>query len=323
MRAFEKAAEYLPDGLRRTVLKIPFSVQNRVQEIRLRRDGLLTVSLPEGEYAVDSAGVLTEKPEALTVYCSQADVEKTFLKLCEYSVHSHSEQLRAGFITAKGGFRVGVAGTAVTDDGKVTAVRDIRSLCIRVASRHDGCAAPLYSLFKERIPSLLIAGEPSAGKTCILRDLARVLSEGDGMPRRRLTVVDERGEIAGTGGLYNADVLCDVPKPIGILQAVRTLAPDLIMLDELGTKEEVEAIVHNLHAGVPAVATAHCRDMREAMAREAVRYALERRVFETVVFLRGRDTPGSIREIVEVDTLEMDRLVSAGSGGLVCGGCGC
>lgn len=314
MRAFEQAAAFLPDGLRRALLSVPVLTQERVQEIRLRQNGLLTVSLPEGEFSVDTAGVLSERPDVLTVYCSGEDLEKTFLKLCDYSVHSHSEQLRSGFITAKGGFRVGVAGTAVTENGVVTAVRDIRSLCLRVATRHDGCAAALYPLFAQRIPSVLIVGEPSAGKTSMLRDIARVLSEGARGKRFRVTVVDERGEIAGTGGLHNADILSGIPKPIGILQAVRTLAPDVIILDELGTFEEVEAITQNLHAGVPAIATAHCRNLQEALRRDAVRLALQRRVFDTVVFLRGREAPGEIREVVEVETLEMDRLTGVEHG---------
>ncbi len=308
MRAFEKATAFLPEGLQRTLLRVAVTQQDKVQEIRLRHSGLLTLSLPEGEYTVDAAGVLSERAGPLTVYCSGEDIEKTFLKLCDYSVHSHTAQLREGYITAAGGFRAGVAGTAVTENGKVTAMRDIRSLCLRVAGRHDGCAAALRPLFKERIPSLLIAGEPSAGKTSMLRDIARMLCEGMDGRRFRVTVVDERGEIAGAGGLANADVLIAVPKPIGILQAVRTLAPDVILLDELGTVAEVEAITENLHAGVPAIATAHCRNMREAMQRQAVHLALERRVFDKIVFLRGREAPGSIRDVMEVDAIEMDRF---------------
>lgn len=315
MRAYEKAAAFLPDGLQRALLRVPITQQDKVQEIRLRRNGLLTLSLPEGEYTVDAAGVLSEKPCPLTVYCNSADIEKTFLKLCDYSVHSHSAEIKNGYVTAAGGYRAGVAGTAVTENGEVTAMRDITSLCLRVAGRRDGCAAALRPLFEKELPSLLIAGEPSAGKTSILRDIARMLCEGAGGRRFRVSVVDERGEIAGTGGLENADVLTAIPKPVGILQAVRTLAPDVILLDELGTLAEVEAITENLHAGVPAIATAHCRNIQEALRRPAVYLALKRRIFDKIVFLRGRESPGSIREIVEVDALEMDRNGCADGGG--------
>ncbi len=312
MGTYEDAIAFLPDCLARPLDRLSLADRKRVQEIRLRRNGFLTVSLPEGERVVDTAGFLSESSEALAVYCNAQDLEKSFLKLCDYSVHSHSDQLRAGYITAKGGMRVGISGTAVTENGKVTTVKDITSLCIRVGERHDGCAAALYPLFYERIPSLLIVGEPASGKTAILRDLARVLCNGTLGKRRRVAIVDEREEIAGIGGLENADVLRGIAKPVGVLQALRTLAPEVILLDELGTYEEVDAVMRNLHAGVPAIATAHCRNPAEAWHRPAVRMALQCGAFEKVVFLKGRASPGAVESIVEVDPDEMDRLSDAG-----------
>lgn len=313
MGAFETAIELLPEGLARALRRISVNEMRQIQEIRLRRGGLLTLSVGPYEKTVDAAGVLSDIVGPLTVYCDGSDVEKTFLKACDYSVHSHISELREGFVTAKGGIRVGVAGTTVTENGTVTAVRDISSLCIRVAGRHDGCATPLRDLFLSRIPSVLIAGAPSSGKTSMLRDVARILS----LPPfcYRVSVIDERGEIAGLGGLENADVLRCIPKPIGILQAVRTLAPDVIVVDELGTLAEVEAVTENLHAGVPAIATAHCRDISEALRRPAVRLALKRGVFEKIVFLRGREAAGQIREIIEVSDIEMVGFSGVDGGG--------
>lgn len=307
MKAYEKAVAFLPEGIQRTLLCVSGEWQDKIQEIRLRKDGFLMLSSREGEYTVDTAGRLSEHPGPRSVYCSGYDLEKTFLKLCDYSVHSHSEEIKEGFVTADGGFRAGIAGTAVLRDGKVTTVRDVRSVCLRVAGRHDGCASALLPLFAERIPSVLIVGEPSAGKTAMLRDVARSLSNGIDGRRYSVCVVDERGEIARAGGLENADVLTAIPKPLGVLQALRTLAPEVILLDELGTLEEVEAIASNLHAGVPAIATAHCRNLEEALKRPAIRRALEAKVFDKIVFLRGRKAPGEIQKIVEVDMLEMDR----------------
>ncbi len=306
MGDFEKAAAFLPEHLQEGLRRLSPEHRARVQEIRLRRDGLLSLSLPEGERTPDGWGVLSETPDERSLTCTGEEIDKTFFRLCDYSVHSHEQELCEGFVTAPGGVRAGVAGTAVRQNGRVTAVRDIRSLCIRVSGRHDGCADPLRPLFVSgRVPSLLLLGEPSAGKTSMLRDIARQLSDGGFGRRFRVAVVDERGEIAGAGGLQNCDVLTGCPKPQGILQAVRTLAPEVILLDELGTPEEVEAIASNLHAGVPAIATAHARDMAECLRRDAIRLALGRGVFEKMVFLSGRAAPGRIREITEVDALEM------------------
>ncbi len=303
MGVFMTAIELLPDGLARSLRRISLDEARKIQEIRLRRGGLLTLSVGVAEKTVDTEGVLSDAVGPLTVYCTASDIEKTFLKACDYSVHSHMEELREGFVTAKGGIRVGVAGTAVTENGRVSVIRDITSLCIRVAGRHDGCAAPLRGLFLQRIPSMLIAGMPSSGKTSMLRDVARMLS----LPpfRYRVSVVDERGEIAGLGGLENADVLTSISKPTGILQAVRTLAPDVVLVDELGTLAEVEAMTENLHAGVPAIATAHCRDIQEALRRPAIRLALQCGVFEKIVLLDDRQKAGQIQKIIEVSDIEM------------------
>ncbi len=307
MSAFEKAVRFLPEEAGRALSAIPPHQQHRIQEIRLHRDGLLLLSLPEGEMAVSVAGELTKEATPCSVRCSAQTLERTFYKLCDYSVHTHSAELREGFVTARGGFRAGIAGTAVTENGEVTAVRDIRSICLRVAQRHDGSAAALLPLLQKGIPSMLIAGEPSSGKTSFLRDIGRMLAEGSAGRRYRVAVVDERGEIAGVGGLENADILTGCPKARGVLQAVRTLAPDVILLDELGTRAEVEAVTENLHAGVPAIATAHCRNIDEALSRPAIRLALTRRVFEKVVFLQGRDVPGNIAAIMGVEEIEAHR----------------
>lgn len=312
MGDFMVAVELLPEGLAKSLRRIVAGDMQQIHEIRLRRNGLLTLSVGSVEKTVDAVGVLSDVAGPSSVYCTASDIEKTFLKACDYSVHSHIAQLREGFVTAKGGIRVGVAGTAVLENGKVTTLRDITSLCIRVAGRHDGCASALRSLFLHRIPSVLVVGAPSSGKTALLRDMARMLSLSP--HRYRVSVVDERGEIAGLGGLENADVLSFIHKPVGILQAVRTLAPDVVIVDELGTLAEVEAMTENLHAGVPMIASAHCRDLEEAMRRPAVSLALERGVFEKIVFLCGRETPGTIREIVEVADIEVAGLSYIDSG---------
>lgn len=314
MNGMERVMQYLPEGLQRALHRMLLSQQERVQEIRLRCNSALVVSLPDGDKMVDTAGRLSDVEQPLTVFCTKEDVEKTFYRLCDFSVHSHMEEIRQGFITTKDGVRAGVTGVWVTENGRVTALREIRSLCLRVAKQHFRCADILKPLFEQGVRSVLIAGEPSSGKTSILRDLGLALSEGRWGKRKRVSVVDERGEIAGPGGLIFADVLTGIPKPVGILQAVRTLAPEIVLLDELGTVDEVEAVIENLHAGVPAVATAHCRDMKEALSRSATRMALQRNVFQTVVFLQGRENPGQIREIVEVESDEMDRGCAGGCG---------
>lgn len=142
----------------------------------------------------------------------------------------------------------------MVEDGAVVSVRTLTSLCIRVARSHNGCADELKRLLdRDGLRGMLICGEPSSGKSSLLRDLARQLAD-DG---RRVAVVDERGELSGHLPLPRCDVLKGYPKPEGIQQAVRCLAPDVVIFDELGTGEETDAVCAGLNAGVTAIASAH------------------------------------------------------------------
>lgn len=200
------------------------------------------------------------------------------------------------------------------ENGAIVSVRALTSLCIRVARSHNGCADELKRLLdRDGLCGVLICGEPSSGKSSLLRDLARQLAE-DG---RRVAVVDERGELSGNLPLLRCDVLRGYPKPEGIQQAVRCLAPDVVIFDELGTEEEAAAVCAGLNAGVAAIASAHGRDIPSLLRREPVRRALLSGAFERVVLLAGRRQPGRIACIREAGEClyEMDRFVADGTGG--------
>lgn len=245
MDSFERAAGYLPADLRELLRKIPPALRLEIQEIRLRADAPLILSAPSGEWAVSGTGQVTEKAETAGRICTKQELEETFEALCEYSVHSHQQELRRGYISTRSGCRAGVAGTTVVEGGQVVSMRSITSLCIRVARPHPGCAASLARALTDsrgRVHSALLCGEPSSGKSSLLRDLARQLSQGLTGRRYRVSVIDERGELSGVpeapgqASLRNCDVLLYCPKPAGIGQAVRCLAPDVLLFDELGER---------------------------------------------------------------------------------------
>lgn len=298
---FAKAAVYLPEGLKDAVLMLPDSITSSIQEIRLRADAPVSLSLPDGEWMVSMSGNPVLQDNGDILFCSRDQLDECFMKLCEYSVHSHQQELRAGYITAANGCRAGIAGTAVAENGKVVSYRGITSICLRVARVHDGCAKELMSALWNgcRIQSALVCGEPSSGKTSLLRDLARLLSTGGRGRRWKTSVVDERGELSGNGSLGLCDVLKNCPKAIGIQQAVRCLAPDIVIFDELGTTEETRAVIEGLNSGVAAISSAHCRDPESLLRRPPLAAALESGAFELVIFLEGRHTPGRLSRIMK------------------------
>ena len=216
-----------------------------------------------------------------------------------------------------------MAGTAVLEGGEVVNIRGVTSLCIRVARRHDGCAQGLAAALVSggTIRGALIAGEPASGKSSLLRDLARQLAGGARGRRFRTVVVDERGELSGGGGLPECDVLLHMPKGRGIQQAVRCLAPDVVIFDELGTADEAAAVESGLNAGVAAIASAHCWDVDSLLRRPQVAAALRSGAFEKVVMLSGRRAPGRIERIYETGDLlaESDRAAAVGDSGRLSG----
>ncbi len=316
MDGLAKAAFYLPPTVREAVARLPDRLAARIQELRLRADSPVVLSAPDGEWLLTARGEAALHPANPPLTCTRLQVEECFLRLCEYSVHTHQQELCSGFVTTRDGCRAGVAGTAVLEGERIVSVRNITALCIRIARRHDGCATALLSLLltENRPVSLLVCGEPSSGKSSLLKDLSRRLADGDGGKRRRfrVAVVDERGELSGSTGLPGCDVLKGYPKALGIGQAVRCLAPDVVVFDELGSAAETAAVLEGLNTGTAAVATAHCRDAEELLRRPQLKNALLSGAFDRVVFLEGRKNPGQISRVIETGDLlaQNDRAVS-------------
>lgn len=226
---------------------------SEIAEIRLRA-GRPAVS-------VDMNGAMKICSERMSV----DDIADYFAEVCRYSVHSYQDEIAEGFVTLDGGHRVGVCGTAVRENGRITFLKDISGLNIRVAHAVKGCSNELFERVGEC--SLLVAGKPLSGKTTVLRDLARRLGE-----RRRVTVIDSRGEIAAAvHGLpsydigLNTDVLSGCGKSEGIMLALRSMSPEFIICDEIA--HDGEAVEEALSCGVKIIASVHAGSAAEIKAR--------------------------------------------------------
>lgn len=248
----------LPHPLRRALSRMREGQADwsaRLSEIRLRA----------GHYV---ALVFDGENLALPISMSQAALNDTLAALCGGSLYAHSESLRQGYITAFG-CRVGVAGRAVAEDGRIGAMADISSLCIRLPHSHPGAGAVAESVFRLLgcRAGLLVYSPPGGGKTTLLRELARSLSAGSA--GRRVVLVDTRGELydADFPPACQVDVLRGYPVAVGIEMATRTLSPQVIFCDEIGNMQEAEAILQVQGCGVPLVASAHAADIDELLHR--------------------------------------------------------
>lgn len=277
---YREAAAILPVRLRKAVLSLPEEQQSRAEEVRLRAGQLLTVLLPEGEISLG----ITVEPEELETLCDIAT---------EFSRYAAVETLREGYLSVKGGFRIGLCGTAVIKDGSNTNLRQLSSAALRIAREQIGIAdAVAQQLFRNgELCSALILSPPGAGKTTLLRDLVRRLSVG--VPPygpRRVSLIDERGEVAVMHrgepqmdvGPYT-DVLDACPKALGIPMVLRAMNPQIIAVDEITAYQDIKAMSLAAGCGVSLLATIHATDTAELMDKPLYRTLLEERIFRVAI----------------------------------------
>ena len=256
----------------------------------------MTVLLPGGEVPLDAF----VEPEELETLCDLAT---------EFSRYAAAETLREGYLSVRGGFRVGLCGTAVMKDGANTNLKNFSSAVVRIAREKRGIADELApKLFPDgEFASTLILSPPGGGKTTLLRDLVRRLSEGvEGCGPRRVSLIDERGEVAvmyrGEPQMDvgpHTDVLDACPKALGIPIVLRAMNPQIIAVDEITVREDLKAAAMAAGCGVRLLATIHAADVEELTQKPLYRQLLEDRVFRLAVRI-VRTEAGRAYEVEEL-----------------------
>ena len=293
---YQDAAAVLPVRLRKLALALPEEQQAEAEEFRLRAGRPMTVLLPGGEVPLDAF----VEPEELETLCDLAT---------EFSRYAAAETLREGYLSVRGGFRVGLCGTAVMKDGANTNLKNFSSAVVRIAREKKGIADELApKLFPDgEFASTLILSPPGGGKTTLLRDLVRRLSEGvEGCGPRRVSLIDERGEVAvmyrGEPQMDvgpHTDVLDACPKALGIPIVLRAMNPQIIAVDEITVREDLKAAAMAAGCGVRLLATIHAAGVEELARKPLYRQLLEDRVFRLAVRI-VRTEAGRAYEVEEL-----------------------
>lgn len=284
--------KYLPIKFRSLLSNLNINIQ----EVRLRVNRAIGVTIDGFEMYPQLDGSLSECCN-YGVICSKEDMLNCFDSICDHSVHSYAKELSNGYITLDGGNRVGICGTYIYKSGEVHTIKDISSINIRISNQVRGSANEVYKLLDLSQPrGVLLIGKPLSAKTTILRDLCRLIST-----RYKVSLIDERSEVAS---IYNGvpqndigtkvDVFNGYPKDIGINCAIRTMSPNIIFCDEIGSKQDFKSLEYGSICGVKFICTAHADSIQQILKSSNFKNILNTSAFDYIVLLGNGSNVGKI-----------------------------
>lgn len=284
MKCFESALSPLPQDIKRALLSLDTDIKSKAEEIRLRAGGRVSVQSAGREYMIMPERRITAQ-----------DIASIIESATRSSVHTAADSLRAGFVTMEHGHRIGVCGTAVIKNGEISMLRSYSSVNIRVARQIKGAADGIISQIGRE--NTLIISRPGGGKTTLLRDIIRQISDSG----IKCAVCDERSEIAA---MYrgvsqfdvgtHTDILDGAPKAEGIMLLMRSMSPQVIAVDEITADEDVKAVEHSVNCAVNIIATVHAHSLDDLEQRPVTRGLISRGLFKRIVTI---DLIAGIRKI--------------------------
>ncbi|WP_210365885.1 stage III sporulation protein AA [Bacillus sp. REN3] len=289
----EQILSFLPKRIAENLETVPPAIQNGMEEVRIRISRPLEI-------------MVRGNPEFLPYIVQPEDAVQLLNKLGHFSMYTLEEELKRGYITIAGGHRVGLAGKVILENGAVKAIRDVSSFNFRIAREKIGIADPLVPfLYRNGWKHTMIIGPPQTGKTTLLRDIARIISGGtcsQKVPPQKAGIVDERSEIAGcVKGIPQltfgprVDILDSCPKAEGMMMMIRSMSPDVLLVDEIGRREDGEAILEAVNAGIKLMMTTHGESLEEVRKRPILKPIIEMGIFDRYIELSRLAGPGKVK----------------------------
>lgn len=285
---------------------------DKLQEIRLRMNAPLIIIYANKESFVTEDARYTDNPTK-AVMITKNEIRETMEYISNYSLYAFEDEIRQGFITINGGHRIGIAGKIIIEDDTIKGMKHISFINIRLAHQVKGCADQVLPYLVNRqangIYHTLIISPPRCGKTTLLRDIIRQLSNGSRhLPGLSIGVVDERSEI---GACYmgtpqnelgiRTDILDCCPKAKGMMMLIRSMSPQIIAVDEIGSREELEAIDYVIGCGCKLIATVHGSSIEDIKSKPVLSDLVKKRLFERFIILNNTSEIGHLEEIYDTD----------------------
>ncbi|NDI34169.1 stage III sporulation protein AA [Chengkuizengella sediminis] len=304
----------LPDTLRNIINRLPNSIFQNIEEIRIRENRPLEIGYSGSYNFISSQGRMLNTSKQAYLPTHQ-DILRLLDVVTNHSMYTIEEELKRGYITVKGGHRIGLSGRTVLEQGFVKQIRDVSSFNIRIAREVIGAGKQVLPFImdvqRKTVHHTLIISPPQLGKTTLLRDLSRMISYGswgNQVPGKGLKVgiVDERSEIAACykGVPYfdvgpRTDVLDSCPKAEGMMMLIRSMSPEVLIVDEIGREEDVKAVHEAVHAGIRVITTSHALNLEDIKNRPVLKHLCAQGIFSRYVVLSRRRGIGTVEAILD------------------------
>ncbi|MDP5275674.1 stage III sporulation protein AA [Chengkuizengella axinellae] len=310
----EAVLNLLPDTLKSIMNRVPRSILHQIEEIRIRENRPLEIVYSGTYHFISNQGQMLNSAKG-AYQPNHQDILKFLNIVTNHSMYTIEEELKRGYITVKGGHRIGLSGRTVLEHGFVKQIRDVSSFNIRIAREVIGAGEQvlpsIMDVQRKSIYHTLIISPPQLGKTTLLRDLSRMISYGlwnnqVSWKGLKVGIVDERSEIAACykGVPYfdvgpRTDVLDSCPKAEGMMMLIRSMSPEVMIVDEIGRDEDVKAIHEAVHAGIRVITTSHALNMEDIKNRPILKQLCNEGIFSRYVVLSRRQGIGTIEEILD------------------------
>ncbi len=312
----DEIMEFMPPNIKDMIKCIPKDSALKVEEIRLRLGKPLMICGDGWDSYIDLFGVLTKEIEG-SYFINKIDINRASEIILGFSIYSFGEELKNGYITIPGGHRIGISGRTVLENGNIKTIKDISFINYRVAREIIGAADKVIKhiiAYPSEMLNTLIISPPQCGKTTLLRDIIRQLSNGNNglkIKGKKIALIDERSEIAACfmGEPKNdlgirTDILDACPKSKGIIMMIRSMSPEIIATDEIGRLEDAEALLEAANAGVRIIATMHgsgIEDLYRKIELKRIHYNL----FDRIIILSRSKGVGTVEKIYDAEGKEL------------------